>query len=148
MTSSPSGAKPGSSEATPKVGEAFGIWRWYSREITADLLRFYNEDIRDWYRGDMESSRLLLLLEGLPQDSTFQTWAVRGGDWSVDQYVRARIANEIALSRADGKGYMPTLLKSPFEVANEHAADIHREKRHQATLRELIGEEESHGDHS
>jgi hypothetical protein len=127
----------GSHAETPKAAEAFALWRWYSREITADLLRFYNVDIHDWYSGRMSSSRLIILLEGLPEESMFQTWAVRGGDWTLNQYIQVRIANELALSRADGKGYMPNLLKSPMQAASEEAAEQYRKQRHSDTLKQL-----------
>jgi hypothetical protein len=38
----------------------------FSREIESDLLRFYRLDIRDWFTGDMDSRRLIALLDGLP----------------------------------------------------------------------------------
>jgi hypothetical protein len=95
----------------------------------------------------MDSRRLIALLDGLPDESAFKTWAVRGGDWSEDQYVNARLVNEMALSRADGKGYMPSMLKSPMQIAEEDSADEYRLKRHQDTLRELRGEEQPGGNH-
>jgi hypothetical protein len=147
MTSTPSGEGTGSNQ-TPKVADAFFIWCVYCREIESDLLRFYNVDIRDWYRGDMDSRRLLTLLDGLPNDSSFKLWAVRGGDWTEAEYVQARLVNEVALSRADGKGYMPELLRSPMQVAHDNAADEYRNRRHQDALRELCGEEQPSGNHS
>lgn len=95
----------------------------------------------------MDSRRLLTLLDGLPEESAFHTWAVRGGDWSDDQYVQARLVNEVALARADGKGYMPDLLKSPMQIARDDEAEKYRARRHDETLRQLHGEEESDGDH-
>lgn len=65
----------------------------------------------------MSSNELIDLVEHLPDRSAFKT-ALRGGDWCIDQYVAARAANEIALSRADGRDYEPELIKSP---AQEHA---------------------------
>lgn len=96
----------------------------------------------------MDSRRLLLLLESLPEESLFKTWAIRGGDWTDAQYVQARIVNEIALSRADGKGYMPNLLKSPAQIADEQATDAWRRARHDETLKQLRGEAVTDGDHS
>lgn len=117
----------------------------FSREIEADLLRFYRLDIRDWFTGDLDSRRLIALLDGLPDESSFKTWAIRGGDWSDDQYVQARLVNEMALSRADGKGYMPSMLKSPMQIAQETAEDEYRSKRHHDTLRELQRKERTDG---
>lgn len=110
-------------------------------------MRFYQVDIRDWFTGVMDSRRFIALLDGLPDESAFKTWAIRGGDWSEDQYVQARLVNEMALSRADGKGYMPSMLKSPMQLAEENAADEYRAKRHHDTLRELRGEEQPGGNH-
>lgn len=138
--SSLSGARTGSSE-TRKVSDAFLTWRWFAREIETDLLRFYRQDIRDWFDGHMDSRRLLNLLDGLPDESLFKTWAVRGGDWNESQYVQARLVNEVALSRADGKGYTPSMLKSPTQLADEETADQYRAQRHSDTLRQLRGEE-------
>lgn len=122
------------------------MWRWYAREIEADLARFYRIDIRDWFDGSMESRRLLTLLDGLPDDSSFHRWAIRGGDWSHAEYVSARLVNEMALARADGKGYTPNLLRSPIQVADDNAQVVFRRRRHDETLKELTGKED-HGDH-
>lgn len=138
--SSRSGGRTGRTGETPKASDAFFLWRWASREIDADLLRFYHLDIHDWFTGDLSSRRLLNLLDGLPDESMFKTWVVRGGDWCEDQYVQARLVNETALARADGKGYMPNLLKSPFELADDEAADTYRRNRHDETLKMLRGE--------
>lgn len=145
--SSHSGGRTGRTGEIPKASDAFFIWRWFAREIDADLLRFYQIDIRDWFTGVLDSRRLLNLLEALPNESMFKKWAVRGGDWSEDQYVQARLVNETALARADGKGYVPNLLKSPFELADDEAADTYRRNRHDETLKMLRGEV-TDGDHS
>lgn len=126
--------------------DAFLIWRWFSREIEADFLRFYRVDVRDWYSGAMDSRRFLTLLDGLPDESAFKTWAERRGDWTEDQYVAARQVNETALSRADGKGYMPQLVKSPRQMADDQAEASYRSRRHNENLRQLRGEGGS-GDH-
>jgi len=94
----------------------------------------YADAVQD---GDM--TRADGLLDGLPQESLFKTWAVRRGDWTEDQYVAARQVNEIALSRADGKGYMPQLVRSPMQMAEDEAVDNYRAKRHDDTLRQLRG---------
>lgn len=144
MTSSRSGAGVVSA-ATPKVTDAFRIWRFYSREIEADFMRFYRVDIRDWYSGAMDSRRFLALLDGLPDEASFSRWAMRGGDWSEDQYVAARGVNEAALARADGKGYMPQLVKSPMQIAADQAEVQYRNQRHEDNLNQLRGE--GRGDH-
>jgi len=143
MTSSLSGVRTGRPGETPKVSDAFNVWLYFSREIEADLLRFYHLDVRDWFSGVMDSRRLISLLDGLPDESSFKTWAIRGGDWTDDQYVAARLVNEVALSRADGKGYMPSMLKSPMQIVVENSEDEYRSKRHHDALRELRGEEQT-----
>ena len=145
--SSPSGGGIGRTTATRKVASAFAVWCVFSREIEADLLRFYRIDIRDWFSGVMDSRRLISLLDGLPDDSSFKTWALRGGDWTDAEYVQARLVNEVALSRADGKGYMPSMLKSPMQIAEDQVADEYRSQRHQETLRQLRGKEQPDGNH-
>lgn len=140
MISSRSGGRIANT-AIPKVTDVFLVWRYYAREMTADLLRYYGVEIRDWYRELIDSRRILALLDGLPDESMFKTWAVRFGDWTEHEYVQARIANEVALSRADGKGYTPRLWKSPMQLAMEEEAEAYRLERHTHTLRQLGGEE-------
>lgn len=139
-------SRSGGATGTRKAFDLFLVWRWYSREIEADLLRYYRLDIRDWFHGELDSRRVLALLDGLPDESMFKTWAIRGGDWSEQQYIAARLVNEMALARADGKGYMPVLLKSPYQRAEDDAEDAWRREKHLDTLRELEGGD--HGDHS
>jgi len=88
----------------------------------------------------MESRRLMTLVDGLPDESLFKTWAQRGGDWTQTQYITARLVNEVALSRADGKGYHPELVKSPAQIASEMAEDEWRRRRHRENLTELTKE--------
>lgn len=90
----------------------------------------------------MPSRRLMTLLDGLPEQSLFKTWAHRGGDWSEEQYLTARLINEVALSRADGKGYMPTLVQSPWQIADDEATDEFRRTRHADNLKQLRGGKE------
>lgn len=141
MISSRSGGAAGSAAETPKATEAFYAWRWFCREIEADLQRYYRLDIREWYSGATDSRRLLALLDGLPEESNFKTWAVRQGDWTEAQYVAARTVNEIALSRADGKGYMPELVRSPLQMADDQATDEYRRAKHSENLRQLEGDD-------
>ncbi len=115
------------------------LWRWHSRELGADFQRFYNRPVSEWLRGDMDSAEFLMLAEGLPDVSLFKTWAARGGDWTDDQYVAARAANELMLSRADGKGYMPELIQSPAQLQAEADASVVRDERHRQGMAELTG---------
>lgn len=88
----------------------------------------------------MTSRELLVLLDGLPERSEFKTWAFRGGDWSQEQHVQARIANQLALSRADGRDYEPDLILSPYEMAREQEHDHWQISRHDEVLAQLRGE--------
>ena len=124
----------------PKIEEAIATWRWYSREIGADLARFYpGRSIYEWLRGEMDSTELLMLIDGLPDESQFKTWAERGGDWSEAQYIAARTANELALARADGAGYTPELIRSPAQKQAEFDKDRLAHMRRQQGMAELTG---------
>jgi hypothetical protein len=140
--SSPSGERIEISAEIPKATDALAVWIWYGRELEADLQRYYHVNIADWLHGDMSSRRLLTLIDGLPEESLFKTWALRGGDWSSAEYREARMINEVALSRADGKGYMPTLIKSPWQIADDEATDDFRRRKHDENLQQLRGKEQ------
>lgn len=86
----------------------------------------------------MSSRELLEILEFLPATSAFKT-ATRRGDWSDEQYLQARLVNEVALSRADNSGYMPELALSPLERHAEQAVDEFRTTKHKDTLAQLQG---------
>lgn len=88
---------------------ALAIVRVFPREIRADLVD-RQRSIGEWWRGEMSSAELLDILEFLPDTSAYQT-ARRGGDWSTEQYLQARLIKEVAYSRGaeiDG-------LESPLE---------------------------------
>lgn len=74
----------------------------------------------------------------LPEQSALNT-ALRGGDWSLEEYRTARIINELAAARADGRGYTPDLLLSPLEAWREKAQLDHKKQRHDTTLAQLRG---------
>lgn len=57
---------------TPKVAEAIPRWRLFPREIEHDLSLYHNRDIGDWHEGRMTSRKLLVLLDGLPDDSWYK----------------------------------------------------------------------------
>lgn len=73
----------------------------------------------------MSSRELLVLIRfSFPEDSATKTAMPDGiknllgtGDWPMALKVQARIANEMALSRADGGNYMPDMILSPVERA-------------------------------
>jgi hypothetical protein len=70
----------------------------------------------------MSSRRLLVLVQALPEDSTFAR-AVREGDWSTEQYLRAATVNELRSLRVDqaslqGQKMDMAFVESPSQVAD------------------------------
>ncbi|AER47882.1 tail assembly chaperone [Mycobacterium phage Courthouse] len=59
-------------DADPKVREAMARWMVFPREIECDLSLYHNHDIGEWYRGELSSRKLLILLDGLPEDSWYK----------------------------------------------------------------------------
>lgn len=103
-----------------------------SRELLDDLLSVHitvddNGDVR------LESAN------GLPDLSALNT-SLRGGDWSPGEYREARIINELAAARADGRGYTPDVVQSPAEIAAEKAHEAWQKQRHDDNLAQLRGE--------
>ena len=88
----------------------------------------------------MSSRELLELIEFLPDTSAYKT-ALRRGDWSTEQYIQARIGEELAYSRADGAGYTPDvdMFRSPMQLHMANAVDAYRVKAHQDNLAQLKG---------
>jgi hypothetical protein len=86
----------------------------------------------------MSSAELLDLIEYLPHVSAYQT-ARRRGDWSVDQYIQARIGEEMAYARADGSGYMPEveIFRSPMQQHMAAAVEMWKLNTHQRNVGEL-----------
>lgn len=76
-----------------------GLLAQYAEEIEASLL-FRGIDLFDWYRGEMSSRRLLLLLRYLPDDSPFKI-AYRDGDWPLQDHLTTGVWNEIKAMRGD-----------------------------------------------
>ncbi|WP_236745630.1 hypothetical protein [Mycobacteroides abscessus] len=118
---------------------ALQAWPMYSREIASDLSLYHHRSITEWLKGDMSSAELLIFLDGLPDASSFKTWCYRGGDWTDDLKIKARMVNELALARADGRGYVPELVKTPLEFAAEIAHLDWQQRRHDEVLAALQG---------
>ena len=55
----------------------------------------------------------------------------------MDQYVAARTANEIALSRADGRDYEPELVYSPAQKNAQNEREKFRRERHYKARAEM-----------
>lgn len=80
----------------------------------------------------MSSAELLDLLEFLPDASAVRT-AQRGGDWSTEEYLRARLIKEVAYSRgADIDG-----LQSPLEEYQAVEKTDWLKRRHDENLAQL-----------
>ncbi len=122
----------------PKVREVLATWRKYPTEIAYDLSVVHHRHIGEWHRGEMSSRELIELIEPLPCCTSAFKIALRGGDWCIHEYTAARAANEAALARADGRGYMPELIKSPAQEHEEADRQSMRRKayeRSQAVMR-------------
>jgi hypothetical protein len=83
------------------VLQALWIWRQFPRQIASDL-RPLGLHIKHWLRGTqgadgdliLSSYELLEILEFLPDDSAFKTWAERGGRWVDWKRMLAESVNE------------------------------------------------------
>ncbi|MBO0879857.1 MAG: hypothetical protein J2P17_05720 [Mycobacterium sp.] len=115
------------------------VVRECAAQLEADLAREYpGTDIRDWIRwvfrgeGTLTSRRMHNLILGLTDRSETKK-ALRDGDWCEEQYIHARIANELMYSRADfaaayGGRMDPHPFKSPKQLAEdaEETAAAHK----------------------
>jgi hypothetical protein len=118
--------------------------RYFPHEIEADLA-FRGIDIADWHQGKMSSRRLLVLLEGLPDDSLYRK-ARRDGDWSDGEYLRAALINEVRLLRVDqaalqGQKMEATLLRSPAQLDAEKEEEAKNLAVRTGILAQLHGRE-------
>lgn len=113
-------------------------WRTFPTEIAHDLSAVHRRHIREWHRGEMSSRELLELIEFLPERSAYKT-ALRNGDWTDEQYIQARIGEELAYSRADNSEYMPDtdMFRSPMQKHMKHAVEMYRLQAHQRNLSQL-----------
>ena len=91
--------------ARPKIVEALAVWSRWPHEVEASLLTQYGPEfnIKHWHRLTLDtegcpvlSSRLMLvLLEGLNEDSWFKTVAERDGDWTEAMRIAADTYAEV-----------------------------------------------------
>ena len=54
------------------MAEAFLRWRLFAKEIESDLSIYHHRDISDWHNGGMSSRKLLILTDGLPDESWYK----------------------------------------------------------------------------
>lgn len=116
---------------------ALATVRVFPREIRADLID-RQRSIGEWWQGGMSSAELLDILEFLPDASAYQT-ALRGGDWSTKEYLRARLIKEVAYSRGaeiDG-------LESPLEEYQEVEHQDWMKTKHDENLAQMRGKKVS-----
>ena len=78
---------------------ALQIVRQYPTQIEADLEREYGRDILDWYRGELSSRKLLVLLEELSDNASLKKEFSESG-WPEWVQILAEIHKEDALNRA------------------------------------------------
>lgn len=130
---------------SPKVTEALIAWRWFAREIEADLAIYTRRSIKEWLRGEMTSRELLVIIDGLPDAGSFKRWGFRGGDWSEAEYIAAETHAEIGRLRATmhvvhgGEMYEPFAFKSPAQGDEIAAADEDLESSRDELAAQLWG---------
>lgn len=71
----------------------------HAEAIEADLLRHYGVDLLDWYRGQLSSRRLRVLVEHLPAGSSFAR-AVNGeaADWGLTEHLLAAVVDQLSVA--------------------------------------------------
>ena len=124
----------------PKGDEAWWLIKRYPALIEATIERYPGRDIGQWYRGEMSSRKLLVLLENSDDEWPFKRHAARpfgrGGDWNEAEQMLAAIHEENALDRASkyvgGENeYVPKVFISPperFERAVEAQTEAQQEE--------------------
>lgn len=105
--------------AAPKADEVITYLRYFPEEIEADLQRYYGIDIGDWWREEISSRRLLVLIEQLPGESaTFRARNI-GDRWNETQHILAYIADQITFARREAQGEDSTWNPQPLPRPNE-----------------------------
>ena len=66
--------------------------------MEADLLRFYQMDLLDYYRGTLSPRRLRVLIRYLPRESALVR-ALHGdvADWGLTEHLLAGVVDELAV---------------------------------------------------
>lgn len=98
----------------------------FPEEIEADLA-YRGLDVGDWWRGDMSSRRLVILVKHLPDDSATKR-AMAEDPWPLMTHLLVSVVNEQRLARADyatvhGERVKPPLIPRPNDqlVEDERA---------------------------
>ncbi|MER8042286.1 hypothetical protein [Streptomyces sp. NPDC094032] len=63
------------------------------------MLRYYATDLLDWYRGDLSSRRVAVLIKHLPHDSAVQR-EIHGeaAEWSLTDHLLAATVDHLAVA--------------------------------------------------
>ncbi|MGH3439978.1 MAG: hypothetical protein ACRDRN_26485 [Sciscionella sp.] len=117
-------------EDRPKTPEVVQLLRYFPEEVEAGLASYPGRDVAQWWRGEMSSRLLLVLIEGLPPDSAYQRARWTGDRWDERTHILAYIADNAAFARREQQGedstWSPTSLPRPGddEVRDEGREDI------------------------
>jgi hypothetical protein len=86
------------------VLEVLPSWIAFPRQIESGLrAHFHGANIGQWHRGEMSSRELLVLLDGMPEESEYKR-ALDGypygveRDWTKGEYRQARMVAEAAVA--------------------------------------------------
>lgn len=85
----------------------------------------------------MSSRRLLNLVAALPDDSAFGR-AVRDGDWSLEQYLRAATVNELRSMRVEQAAFHQRELDMQWVESPRQIEDSEEESENKRAIRESI----------
>lgn len=71
----------------------------HAEALEADLLRHYGVDLLGWYRGELSSRRLAVLVRHLPRDSAFRlAHEGEGAQWSLTDHLLAAVVDHLAIA--------------------------------------------------
>lgn len=118
--------------------------RLWPREIEADLQREYHVDIAEWWRGEVTSRRVLVLLDQLSESSGYKREYERDGNWPLWQQMLKDLHNETALHRAGlyaggDNSYEPMMYVDPAEMRKRIAEAQELAEFHEQAESELYG---------
>ncbi len=71
----------------------------HAEALEADLLRHYGVDLLGWYRGELSSRRLAVLVRHLPRDSAFRlAHEGEAAGWSLGDQLLAAVVDHLAVA--------------------------------------------------
>ena len=122
---------------------AIAKWRLFPGKLRADLQHHYGRHIRDWHTGEMSSSELVDLIDGLPETSSYKG-ALRGWrhgveyEWAPEEYRAAAVARQLApldddgdmaVTRALYEAYFSPVERAKIEAKQQQDANAVAEAR-------------------